>query len=203
MIIHNQTQGIIHKTFKGKGLPRRKGPNFAKKDVYKRIISKLTDVSFVKNKLKHYLSIQDDRDRRSILLQEYVPHSYEWRVVKIGNSYFAHKKIVQNNKASGALNKTFDAPPYVLLSFIRELSERLGFSTCSVDLFENSSGYLVNEIQTYFGQALPYLMKINGKIGRYQYIDDQWIFEEGDFNSNHSCSLRLKHALQLLKENKL
>jgi len=79
----------------------------------------------------------------------------------------------------------------------------LNFSTASIDVFEKDDGYLVNEVQTYFGQPLPYLMKVNGKIGRYQYIDDQWIFEEGDFNSNHSCDLRLKHALKLLKENKL
>jgi len=51
---------ILNKTFKGNGFPKRRGPNFKKKGVYKRIFSKITDLEYVKKKFKHYKSIQND-----------------------------------------------------------------------------------------------------------------------------------------------
>ena len=46
-------------------------------------------------------------------------------------------------------------------------------------------------------------MSIDGKPGRYINTNDKWVFEEGMFNTNHSCDLRLEHALELFKKGRL
>ena len=38
--------------------------------------------------------------------------------LRIGDSYFAHKKIVINKKASGSLEKEYVIPPIELLNFV-------------------------------------------------------------------------------------
>lgn len=203
-IIKNQSQAqkIIYQTFKGNGLPRRKGPNFNKKDVYKRIFSKLTDLAFVKNKLKHYKSIDDDKDRRSILFQEYVPHSFEWRTIRIGNTFMSHKKIPRNNFASGSGQKLFVPPSIELLNFIRCVTDKMNVQNAAVDVYETANEtFLVNEIQTYYGK--PHIMKKDNISGRYVFASNKWVFEAGDFSKNDMCDIRLDFALDLLSKNML
>ena len=191
---YSAAKGILIQTFKGKGLPRRKGPNFNKKNVYRRIIAKLSDFNFLVKKLNQYRNIQSDRDKHNILFQEFIPHDHEWKNVRIGDSFFSHKKIVKNEKASGTGIKIFTKPPESLLNFVKEITDKHNLSSLSIDLFEKEEGkYLVNEVQTYFGQPYKYLMAIEDKPGRFIYVDGKWIFESGDFNTNHSCDLRLAH----------
>lgn len=52
-------------------------------------------------------------------------------------------------------------------------------------------------MQCIFGQSDPYQMLVNGIPGRYVMIEGNWIFEEGDFNTNQSYDLRLETALNL------
>lgn len=205
-ILKNRSQalGIVKKTFKGSGFPRRKGPNLNTPNAGKRILSKITNLEYISKKIKSYHSIHKDKNTTDILFQEYIPHTYEWKNIRIGDSFFSHKKMVQNNYASGTGIKTFDDPPESLLNFIKKITDKTGFNSVSVDVFEvEKEKYLVNEVQTYFGQPLPYLMKIDDKTGRYLFRNGKWIFEEGDFNQNLSCDLRLDHAMTLLTENKL
>ena len=78
----------------------------------------------------------------------------------------------------------------------------MNITSASFDIFETSDGqFLVNEVQTFFGQSDSYQMIVDGRIGRYLYINEQWLFEEGDFNKNKSYNLRLEHVLKLI-ENK-
>ncbi len=195
---------IIYKTFKGRGFPQRSGPNFNKKGVYKRILSGLTNIRFVKDKINYYKQVSADREHNCIIFQEFIEHDFEWRCVRIGDSYFAHKKMVKGKYASGTLEKEFSDPPKSLLDFVEKITDKRGLTSTSLDLYETGRDeYLVNEIQTYFGQAFDFQMKVDGKTGRYRKIKEQWNFEEGDFNSNNSCDLRLEHAIHLYETGQL
>ncbi len=195
---------ILDKTFKGNGLPRRAGPNFQKKGIYRRIVSKITDFGFVKEKINYYKSINNDSQLKQILFQEFIPHEYEWRCVRIGESYFFHKKLVVNDKSSGTLEKVFEKPSLELMQFIKNVSSKLNFHSSVFDLFEiRPNQFYVNEIQTYFGQSTEHLMEIDGVPGRYIYKDNNWLFEAGNFNTNNSNDLRLKHAIHLYEKGQL
>jgi hypothetical protein len=36
---------------------------------------------------------------------------------------------------------------------------------------------------------------VDGRIGRYRYIENNWKFEEGDFNQLECYSLRIQHVI--------
>ncbi len=180
-----------------KGISRRKGPNknsgspktWTKKAIF--------SPRYFLKKLKLYKRRSNDTQKNFLILQEYIQHDYEWRVVKIGESYFAHKKTKIGEMASGTKEKIYDNPPLKLFDFTKEVCDSTKFYSQAVDIFESpKGGYLVNEIQTIFGQSDSYQMKVDGKIGRYVY-NDGWEFEEGDFNTNESYDLRLEHAVKL------
>lgn len=195
---------ILNKTFNGRGLPRRVGPNFNKQGVCKKIISRLLDFNYLNTKFRHYKSIYDDLQKSQILIQEYIPHLYEWRCARLGESYFFHKKIAVSGKSSGTLKKAYEKPSNALMDFIKKVSENMGFTSVVFDVFENGvNNFCVNEIQTYFGQSTKHLMIIDGKPGRFINRTGYWKFEEGNFNTNNSCDLRLKHAIKLFEDGQL
>jgi hypothetical protein len=71
-----------------------------------------------------------------------------------------------------------------------------------VDVFEDRDGnYFVNELQSVFGSYNPSQMYIDGKPGRFRQDSRSggWDFEEGYFNGNGSCTLRVQHLLSLLE----
>jgi len=74
------------------------------------------------------------------------------------------------------------------------------YNFMAVDIFHLNNSILVNELQTIFGHKNSYLCRVNGRIGRYKYQDNKWIFEEGEFNQNESYDLRLKVAMELHKK---
>ncbi len=193
----------VKQTFSSKGASQSIGPNLNKKGLLRRAVRKIMHPAELKARLSLYRELRSDIQNQYVILQEYVPHTYEWRCVRIGDSFFAHKKIVVGEKASGTLVKGYENPPLDLLDFVREVTDRRGFLSQSVDLFETDKGqYLVNEMQCMFGQSDPYQMLVDGKPGRYRYLDDQWTFEPGDFNRHESFLLRLDHFLSILKEPK-
>ena len=182
------------------GIKQRSGPKLFKGSIIKKI-SKLGKKDFIKNRLKEYRVSAEESQKGYVLFQQFIPHEYEWRCVRIGDSFFAHKKIARNNVASGTLAKGYDEVPHSLLDYARDLTNRTGLSSVAIDLFENDTNqYLVNEIQCFFGQSDPYQMRVNGKPGRYRRNDKEWSFEEGMFNTNLSYDLRLEHALSILND---
>ncbi len=189
----------IHQAF-SKGIASKTGPKLKKGKIIQRIIQKLFHPKELVNRLRTYREIASDKQVGLVILQEFIPHDFEWRAVKIGNSYFAHKKMKENEKSSGSLLKNYNNPPLQLLDFVKELSNQFDFQSVAIDLFEIQSGeYLVNEIQCIFGQSDPYQMLVNGKPGRYVYLNGNWIFEEGDFNKNQSYNIRLETILDNFK----
>jgi hypothetical protein len=198
VIIENKKEMLqyIRGTFQGNGAKKRVGPNLKKGKLIYRAFNLMLKPKKIIEKYAIYMARAIDAQRDFVLLQEFIPHQYEWRVVRLGESFFAHKKMLLGNMTSGSLLKDYGNPPLELLDFVKELTDRFNFKSMAVDLFEKSpSKYLVNEMQCIFGQSDSYQMKVDGIIGRYLYVNEKWVFEEGDFNTNESFDLRLDAAI--------
>jgi glutathione synthase/RimK-type ligase-like ATP-grasp enzyme len=178
------------------GLTSETGPKLQKGKIISRIWRKTTHPKELLNRFKTYYQIATDKQKGFVLLQEFIPHNYEWRAVRIGDSFFVHKKIVEKEKASGTLKKGYENPPFELLDFLKNITDRFNFKSVAIDIFEPEEGkYIINEIQCIFGQSDPYQMLIDEKPGRYRYIGAKWSFEEGNFNQNQSYNLRVEYLL--------
>ena len=179
------------------GIRRRFGPNRKTGSPKSWLIKAIKSPDYLVKKLKQYYERNKDVQKGVVFFQEYIPHDFEWRCVKIGESYFAYKKLKIGDQASGSSIFEYGPPPLELLDFTRELCEKHSFNFMAVDLFHNNNGIYVNELQTIFGHKNPYICKVDDKPGRYVFQNNQWIFEPGDFNTNESYDLRLKVALEL------
>lgn len=208
LIIRDTTRlrRYIDRAFSEKGILRKWGPNLRKGDLLKRVVSRLQNIpqSYDYFRKKH-ASAAMSRERWFVIFQEYIQCDFEWRAVRIGDSYFAHKKIRKRGEMfSGTSEVRWDAPPERLLNFVKYVCDTGKFLSQAVDIFEDEHGnYLVNELQCFFGSKHPHQMILNGKPGRYIDRDGRWIFEEGNFNTNDSFDLRLAHVIQLLETGRL
>ena len=195
---YDKAKSYVNKAF-STGIKRTVGPNRVTGSIEK-WIKKAKNVHYLLRKLKEYRDIYQDPQRGFVIFQQHIPHDFEWRVVNIGGSYFAHKKIKVGDKASGSKGIDYVSPPHALLDFAKSLCEIEQFDSMAVDIFEDTEqGFLVNELQTIFGHEQDHIMEVGGKPGRYICPDGKWIFEQGDFNSNESYNLRLKHVMKLLE----
>lgn len=186
----------------GKGIKKRFGPNRVTGTPKKWFNKAISDIPGAIKKIKHYFEFHGDAQRGFVIFQEYIPHDYEWRSVKINDSFFAHKKVKHGDKASGSKGIDYVNPPMKILDFTKKVCEANGFKSMAIDIFEDKNGdYLVNEMQTIFGHVQEYILTVDGKPGRYVFVDGNWEFESGDFNQNESYNLRLKGILEELKKN--
>jgi glutathione synthase/RimK-type ligase-like ATP-grasp enzyme len=195
----NDATKYLDRTFSGKGAPRRTGPNLAQGNLIRRGTHFLFHPTELIQKLKFYKQRAQNPQKDYVILQDYIPHDYEWRAVRIGDSFFAHKKLKVGDKASGSLLKGYENPPLELLDFLKKITDQHEFYSQAVDLFETPEGYRVNEMQCIFGQSDPYQMLVDGIPGRYIWKDEKWIFEPGDFNTNESYDLRVRFVLEKLR----
>ena len=143
-----------------------------------------------------------ERQWGNIVLQEYLSNVDEWRIIRIGESYFGYKKQKRGDFHSGSHGVIFADPPRELLSLSRRVTEMGGFKSMSLDIFEAPDGrFAVNELQAVFGwDPWEYQMVVNGKPGRYVYdvLKGHWNFEEGIFSENACCNLRVEYVLKML-----
>lgn len=202
-VLHNQKEATsyIISTFAGKGAAKRSGPNLQKGGLLRRGMYYIMNPGKIAGKISLYKARAADVQNNFVLFQAFFPHDFEWRVVRIGDSFFAHKKLKMGEKASGSLLKNYDNPPFSILDFVKEITERFGFYSQAVDIFESERGYIVNEMQCIFGQSDPYQMLVDGLSGRYIHKSGNWVFEEGDFNTNESYDLRVRTAIALHTKN--
>jgi glutathione synthase/RimK-type ligase-like ATP-grasp enzyme len=192
---HNSKVEYVEKAF-ANGVSSTVGPKFSKGKLIRRAWNKITHPAELKDRLQTYKTMAADVQKGYCIFQEYIQHEYEWRAVRIGDSFFAHKKMKINDMASGTLVKGYDTPPLELLDFVKSITDRFGFYSQAVDIFETTDGqFLVNEMQCIFGQSDPYQMLVNGTPGRYVFHNNKWIFEEGDFASNQCYDLRVQFVL--------
>lgn len=185
------------------GIRQNWGPNLKMGGLSYRLKKLIKEPSRIRKRLTAYRNTYNEIQKGFVIFQEYVPHEYEWRVVKIGASFFGHQKVKQGDKASGTKGIDYVVPPAKLLDFVENLCDKHNFNSMSIDLFEDGNGgYLVNEMQTIFGHVQDYICEKDGKPGRFLKINKEWIFEPGNFNTNLSYDLRFNDALTLLKSKK-
>lgn len=147
----------------------------------------------------------NDREVGSVLFQEYLPNLREWRVVRIGDSYFAFEKLKAGRFHSGSHLRSYGMPPTALLDFARQVFDRGRFNSLSLDIFITEDGrLLVNELQTYFGIIENHEMCIvDGVPGRLVHDGQSgvWSFEPGDFCRNFLYNQRVLCVLDMLRKN--
>ncbi len=193
-ILRNEEDAMryVQGTFHGAGASRDALPQWRGGGLLLRVLRMLAQPAALIERVRNYRMLHAEAQRDHVLFQAFVPHTFEWRVVRIGDSFFAHKKLVKDGKASGSLLKEYGDPPRALLDLVRNITEKHGFRSVAIDLFEDPvGGYLVNEVQCIFGQSDPHQMIIDGVPGRYMHHDGAWVFEPGDFNRFECYLLRL------------
>ncbi|MCT4639887.1 MAG: hypothetical protein N4A72_19465 [Bacteroidales bacterium] len=200
-VLYNKEEAkeYINQAF-GSGLRQSWGPNLKMGGFKSRILKLLKNPARIIKRVKVYSMVYNEVQKGFVIFQKFIPHNYEWRVVKIGESYFGHQKIKQGEKASGTKGIDYNEPPVKLLNFVKNLCEKHNFNCMAVDLFEDGNGgYLINELQCIFGHVQSYICEKDGKPGRFVFKEDKWLFEEGMFNTNLSYDLRMENILEILK----
>jgi hypothetical protein len=145
-----------------------------------------------------------DRQRGFIYIQKFLPGAKEWRMVKVGESYFGYRKEAGlNGINSGSKAWSWLKPSVELLDLTKKVCDIGGFTSMDVDVFITQEGkLLVNECQTVFGCTTPAVqMKVNDKPCRYLHQNGKWVLEEGDFCANHMCNMRLEYLINKFSEN--
>lgn len=147
-----------------------------------------------------------DKQWRSVFLQRYIPAMREWRLVRIGDSYFGHPKGKQGEFFSGSGQVEWELPGKQHLDFLYKVTEIGQFKSMAVDVFETADGrLLINELQTVFGASTAVdQMRKDGRPGRMvRRSDDEWVFEYGDFSRNACANERIRYALRQLEQGTL
>lgn len=185
---------FIHNKNQAKRLVNRM---FAKWNFYSRGFLK-----WYKYKKKFPVPLLDDKQYGFVLFQKKLDIKCEWRMIKIGESYFGHQKLEgKNNKHSGSGLVGWVKPPNELLDLLFEICNKGNFTSMDIDIFETVDGkYYINELQSMFGSFDNSQMYIEGKPGRYKKINNKWSFEEGCFNINSSMNLRVEDFIKKIKE---
>jgi glutathione synthase/RimK-type ligase-like ATP-grasp enzyme len=145
----------------------------------------------------------DRRDRQwsNVLFQRFIPQASEWRMIRIGDSYFGYEKLRVGDFHSGTLQWRYVRPPDNLLNLTREVTERGKFASMSIDIFlDESQTPYINELQGVFGMLNEYACMVDSKKGRMLLGPDGWQFEEGDFCRNRMCNLRVQVVVQMLRD---
>jgi glutathione synthase/RimK-type ligase-like ATP-grasp enzyme len=197
-----EAKNYIEQAFSDQGVRQSWGPNLRMGSFGKRILNIIKRPQELKNRLRVYSRAYQETQKKFVIFQEYIPHDFEWRVVRIGDSYFGHQKVKLGDKASGSKGIKYVVPSEELLFFVKNLCEKYKFNSMAVDLFEANNKYLINELQCIFGHVQKFICENNGKPGRFRYQKSKWVFEEGMFNTNLSYDLRLEDALKLLEKSK-
>lgn len=155
-----------------------------------KLVKRLFDSHYINKALSDYRDI----DYGYIFLQEYINNVREFRVIKMGDSWFGHEKSKSEDQEfmSGSGINLWTPPPHDLLEFCSHIADKYGFTSMCFDIFkDNHNRYLINELQTWFGSYNPSQMYINEVPGRYRKINGAWVFEHGLFNDIQSLPLRL------------
>jgi len=132
-----------------------------------------------------------DRQRDYVYLQEFFPDVHEWRMVRIGDSFFGYRKEKGDDGLHSASHKwSWLDPGERLLNLLKRVTDAGGFTSMDVDVFETPDGrLLVNEMQAVFGCTTPVVqMKVDGVEGRYLWSEAGWTFQAGEFCRNHMCN---------------
>lgn len=196
----------INLAFSNKGITRNWGINLRKGNFVNRLGQRMSDpIAALRYFSRKKRNATIDPQKWHVILQQFLHVDFEWRCVKIGNSYFGHKKLRRyGEKISGTSNVNWDVPPLKLLEFMKNVTEQGNLQSQAMDIFEDAEGnYFVNELQCFWGSKNPHQMIRNGIPGRFRWENKSYIFEEGSFSQNNSYDLRLQHVIELLEQDRL
>jgi len=128
-----------------------------------------------------------------LIVQEYIPHDHEWRIVRIGDDYLCRRKGRVGDYASGSGTIEWAEPPAGALDFVERITDLGGFHSMAVDLFAAPAGgddrYLVNEMQALIGPIVNTRLR-NAHTGRWSRGPSDWEFTPGFFYQNACANLR-------------
>jgi hypothetical protein len=140
-----------------------------------------------------------DRQWGMVYFQEYLPGVKEWRMVRIGDSYFGHLKQRRGDFHSGSGLFSWDVPPCTHLDFLKHVTDVGNFHSMDVDMFETQDGrLLVNELHCVFGAGYSVdQLRVDGKPGRFIFDEarNEWLFEAGDFSRNMCANARVDYLI--------
>lgn len=169
---------------------------FRRRHVLKRFVHSLFRHGFVPSGFDHR-----DRQWGSVLLQEYVAEAREWRLARIGDSFFGHAKGRVGDYHSGTGSVVWDVPESRHLDFLAAVTEAGRFRSMGVDVFEAPDGrLLVNELQAVFGASHSVeQLRVDGVAGRFVRREKRWDFEAGDFARNACANERVRWAVGVIQ----
>ncbi len=158
--------------------------------------------------LRNIRDIPRDIELDVVLFQECIKISHEWRLIKIGNNYFGHEKVISDRGFhSGSGSTKWTIPPLRVFDFAKFVFEKGQFSSMSLDIFEDEDGALfVNELQAVFGVIANnqmYREDNNKMIGVGFYFDDKagkWGEREGEFGQDYCYRLRVEDFVSKIIE---
>ena len=93
ILLHEEDAGKYIRDVFSKGVVNKTGPKLGKGNIFVKLKKIFTNKGFVIQRISDYYETFNNPQKGFVIFQEYIPHNYEWRVVRIGESYFAHKKI--------------------------------------------------------------------------------------------------------------
>lgn len=154
--------------------------------------------------IQGYYADGQTRQWRHVLLQEYLAEVKEWRIIRLGDSFFGFGKLKKGEFHSGSHEFEHVPPPKRVFDLAWEITEKGNFKSMSVDIFETAEGRLfVNELQCVCGQHSSDLLYKDGVSGRLcRAPTGEWSFEAGTFADLHGCKLRVLAGLEMLEGDK-
>ncbi len=146
----------------------------------------------------------DLRDKQwgYVLFQTYLEDASEWRLVRVGDSFFCRIKGKVGDYHSGSGKMSWGTPPPELLNDFKKLTDDHQFHSMNIDYFEDKHGnYYINELHTVFGEILEKnIDQEDPLMGRYLWnsTTSDWEFENGFFYRNACANMRIQHLIKLL-----
>ncbi len=184
----NTSYPLVFKTDLGAGATGVK--IFDNKSSAIKFLKKVFYKSFIANRM-------DPRDSQwgHALFQEHINIKKEWRVARIGNSYFVREKIKVGKFHSGSGNVKWRKPNDKILNLARKITDLGNFTSMAVDIFEDfNENLFVNEMHTVFGVKE---IREDENTGKWTYDGKFWNFEQGYFSKNQFANERIKLILEL------
>ncbi len=144
-----------------------------------------------------------ERFRNHVLFQEWVDIAEEWRMIRVGDSYFGFEKGRIGDFHSGTGIVLYGRPDDALLDLTRKVTELGNFRSLNLDIFKCTDGRLVvSELHMVWGQNMRDQLRIEDEPGRMVWDEQRgWQFEKGIFTHNSCANLRVQYVLeQMVKQ---